>query len=392
VGLSEPSAVRRRGSLENNAKSVGNRDREDQAREGRWAARAAWGWQYSGLPRVRKCGRVTVTPDGSVGVRANGESVGYAGLLTCGSVWVCPVCNSRIQAMRRLEVGAAIAAVGGLGGGAAFGARTLRHHHGDSVAGLFPALSYAGQRIGQDKRVRALRAGMGYLGTIRAAEVTFGRHGPHPHQHPAELFRRPVTDAEVAELEAAEVRAWVRAVESRGLAAPVSDAQRLRRIDLGTNREAFADYFTKATWSPASAALEMTSSQTKNARAAGSLTPWQLMDRLAQLGDADDLDVLTDYEAGSKGRRALTFSPGLRAVLGIGAAATDEEVAAAEVGDVADEGFRVADWSRVARRPELGPRLLAAVGPEGNWQRGREFAAANGIPLIESEDEYREAS
>jgi hypothetical protein len=391
MGLSEPSAVRRRGSLENNAKTVRSSDRENAAREGRWEARAAWGWTYSALPRARKCGRVTVTPDGTVGVRADGQSVGFAGLHTCGSVWVCAVCNSRIQAVRRLEVGVAIAAAGALGGGVAFGARTLRHRRSDSVAALFPVLSYAGQRVARDLGVRRLRAEMGYLGTIKAAELTFGGHGPHPHQHPAEVFSRPVTDREVAQLERAEVRAWVAAVESRGLAAPVSDAQRLRRIDLGTNSEQFADYFTKATWSPAAAAWEMTSSQTKNARGAGSLTPWALMDRLAVRGDADDLDLLTDYESGTKGRRALTFSPGLRARLGLGGAATDEEIAASEVGDRADEGFRIADWAPVVRDPSTGPRLLAAVGPEGNWQRGREFAAAHGIPLIEL-DEYRKAS
>ena len=133
--------------------------------------------------------------------------VGFAGLASCGSVWVCPVCNAKVQAVRRLEVGVALATVL-VGGGAAFGAYTVQHHSGSGLDVTWRGLSKCWQAVARDKSVRRLRASMGYLGTIRAAEVTYGANGWHPHLHPVHLFSRPVSAAEVATVHGAQFRAW----------------------------------------------------------------------------------------------------------------------------------------------------------------------------------------
>src|SRR4051794_7946849 len=102
-------------------------------------------WAESSLDRCRKCGRVTVTESGLVGVRANGTSVGYAGLATCGSVWVCPVCNSKIAAVRRTEIGTAAATVLGNGGTVLFATLTLRHSSAVRLDPLWRSLRYCWQ-------------------------------------------------------------------------------------------------------------------------------------------------------------------------------------------------------------------------------------------------------
>lgn len=362
--------------LDNNAKSSGNRSN-------RWEARGFL-WEYSPHVRVRKCGRVPVTGHGMVAVRANGESVGFAGLATCGSVWSCPVCNSRVQAVRRLEVGVALANVHANGGGAAFGAITVRHELGQGLEGLLGALTYGISRIAQDKRVRALRVEMGHIGRIQALEVTHGAFGWHPHRHPLVLFTSPPDPDKLAELHMAEFRAFRAGVVRRGYAAPLDLAQLLTPVTPGSD-ETLGEYFTKSTYSHDAASWELTSTQTKSAKK-GSRTPWQLLDSARMAGDADDLALWTEYEEALKGKRALTYSRGLRDLVGLGAEATDEQIADAEVGDKHDTGFWVADWAPIRHNARLGAGLLNAVTPAGNWAAGREYARRHGIEILENEE------
>lgn len=363
--------------LDNNAKTSGNRSE-------RWAARG-FNWNFSKQSRCRKCGRVTVTTDGSVGVRANGESVGFSGLSTCGSVWSCPVCNSRIQSVRRLEVGVALANVHANGGGAAFGAITVRHHAGQRLDGLLAALTYGIGRIAQDKAVKRFRVDMGHIGRIQALEVTHGSHGWHPHRHPLVMFSTPPDPDQLAQLHMAEFRAFSAGVRHLGYESPLDVAQILTPVTPGT-AETLGDYFAKSVYSHDAAAWELTSTQTKSGRKKGSRTPWELLDSARLMGDMDDLDLWNDYEVATKGKRALTFSRGLRDLVGLGKEASDEDIADAEVGDADDTGFRVLDWSPVASRPELGAGLLNAVTPAGNWAAGREFCRLNGLQIGENDD------
>ena len=374
-GSESPRQGAESAALDNNAKSSGNR-------LDRWAARGTQ-WEYSELPRVKKCGRVVITSDGTVGVRANGESVGYAGLHTCGSVWACPVCNAKIQSVRRLEVGVALASVHANGGGAAFGAITVRHHAGQRLGGLLDALTYGIARIGQDKTVRRLRVEMGYVGSMQALEFTIGRNGWHPHRHPLPIFDRPCDPDQLIELHFAQLRAFAAGVEARGYESPTALGNVLKPIELG-DADTLSDYFTKSTYTADGVAWEATSTQTKKGRAGGR-TPWQLLDSVRINGDADDLELWNEYELATKGKRALTFSRGLREKLGLNAERSDESIADEEVGDETDTGFRVLSWAPIVQNPLLGAGLLNAVTPAGNWNAGREFAWANGITIGDNE-------
>lgn len=315
-------------------------------------------------------------------VRANGAAVGYAGLASCGSPWACPVCNAKIQGVRRLEVETAITIVQGQGGAGAFGAYTVQHHALSPLDPLWRALSTCWEGVARDGTVRRLRERLGLLGTIRAAEVTDGANGWHPHLHPVHLFAGPVTDGQVAALHAVQERAWIAAAERLGLRAPASSAQHLHRLS-GDAGQAMGEYFAKSTYGPTAAAWEVTSTQTKSStRASGSRTPWELLHAVRVDGDADALDRWGLWEAGSKGKRALTWSKGLRARLGLDdQEASDEDIAAAEVGSADDTGFTITDWGPVRANPRLGGELLTAIDAGRNWAAGRAFCRAHGIPL-----------
>jgi hypothetical protein len=367
----------------NNSATAGHSVAVSDYRAVRWEARGLL-WAESSIKRVRKCGRYSVLPDGSVGVRSNGQAVGYAGLASCGSVWACPVCNAKVQAVRRLEVGTLLA-LATVNGSAAFGAYTLRHYAGQDLDVLWRALSKCWAAVGRDGSVKRLRARLGWIGYVRATECTIGACGWHPHVHPLHLFAGQVTTAQVDALHAVEFRAWQAAALRLGLSAPLEDAQHLHLV-LGDAGEALGDYFTKATYAGARASSvgwEMTSTQTKSrTRASDSRTPWEVLGDIAG-GDADSLDLWHAWEAASKGKKALTYSRGLRERFGLLQEATDEEIAEAEVGSQADTGFIVTDWAPVRARPVLGAQLLAAVGTELRWGDGRRFCRANGIDFRE---------
>lgn len=369
--------------LENTANNLAPAGQGQDYRSERWEARGAL-WHVSNLSRVQSCGRWSILADGSVQVRSNGAAVGYAGLASCGSVWACPVCNARIQAVRRLEVGTALAwALAD--GGAAFGAYTLRHHAGSSLDGTWRGLSKCWEAVARDKSVRNVRAALGLVGTIRAAEVTHGANGWHPHLHPVHLFSRPIGHDGVAALHSAQFAAWRRAADRLGLDAPVLGAQDLHLVT-GENAHAeLGDYFTKASYTPTSEAVgwEMTSTQTKSRSRGDGRTPWDLLRAVYAEGDADALDLWHRWEKDSKGKRALTWSRGLRKAVGLDREATDEEIADAEVGTAADTGFVITDWAPVRANPRLGAELLSVIGTAGHWTEGRLFCRQHGIDTRE---------
>jgi len=296
-------------------------------------------------------------------------------------VWACPVCNARIQAVRRLEVGTALAWAL-RDGGAAFGAYTLRHHASSSLDGTWRGLSKCWEAVARDKSVRQLRARLGLLGTIRASECTHGQNGWHPHLHPVHLFAAPVSDADVRALHVVQFRAWSAAADRLGFDAPVLGAQDLHRVGGASAHAELGDYFTKASYAPEPQAVgwEMTSTQTKSrTRAAESRTPWDLLSAVHQEGDADALDLWHTWERDSKGKRALTWSRGLRDLVGLNDEASDEDIAAAEVGSAVDTGFVITDWAPIRSNPRLGAELLAVVGPAKNWKAGLDFCRLHGI-------------
>jgi hypothetical protein len=349
----------------------------------RWAARGVL-WYESALPRVRGCGRYTISRHGEVEVRSDGQSQGFAGLASCGSPWLEPVCAAKIWAERRLELGVLLAAVVAAGDGAAFGAMTVRHHLGTPLVEVWDGLLGCWRALGKDLTVRKVRKRCGVVGVIRLVECTCGDNGWHPHVHLLVIFDHVPTAEEVAAVHAAHVAVWLRAAARLGLDTPTEGAQDLHLVTGRDIASDLAEYLGKSgQYTPAEAvAFEMTGSAMKSARSVKGRSPMDLLRAVVDDGDADALDLLHEFERISKGRRALTWGRGLRARYGVGAERDDEEIAAAEVGTKRDTVLTVTDWSPVAASPRLGAGLLAAVHKDGQ-AGGVAFCRANGIDYRE---------
>jgi len=391
-------------ALDTNGKSVGNSSLTGRSkpkkthtaygmRVERWQGRGIL-WEHSNINSIRSCGRVSVRAGGTVDLVLKNGVAGYAGLSTCGSVHSCPVCASKIQAVRREELRVFISKAA-MESAIVFSTMTLRHRKGQSLAQLWEALAYCNQRVGQDKTVRRLREKFGRDGYIRTVEATHGDSGWHPHIHSIQIFDPYVTQEQLDELNAAEFRAWKSAAKKKGLGEPLQEHTKLDLILDPTST--FSDYFVKAVYDADlyaanevkagadALAAEVSGSTIKTARK-NSRTPFEILWSFGQTGDLDDLDLWHEWEAASRGRRQLVWSPGLKKRYAI-EEIDDAAIASAPVGDVEDVVFAVASWRPMYNNAALGAQLMNAL-LRGGKAEAVEFCLEHDIPMLDADDPF----
>jgi hypothetical protein len=349
-------------------------------------------WRESTIERVRKCRRV---PNGSVvelGRRADGAAQ-FSGLTTCASIHACPRCANRIWAARGSELAQALDQWHALGFSVGMVTLTMRHSHRDALADLWDGLSSAWASAStQNRSVRDLREKLNVAGFVRTVETTYGApeeagNGWHIHIHALVFFELPPAKAKgaVTALGRVMFEGWKRRLVGKGFAAPLRDQGGLdaRALDLNQAREAVGKYVTKATFERA--AFEMTGTTGKKARY-GNITPWGLLHRFLDTGEARHLERWKEYERASTGRRAMTWSHELRKRLVSEPEPTDEELAAdeaaAEVLPMAYIGKK--DWAKVCTIRNAPARLLeaaeAAADQIDGWLEAAELFRLWGIP------------
>jgi len=362
-------------------------------------------WPLTGLERLAKCGRCRTS--GYVALRFVGGVSGFAGLATCGSVWVCPVCAAKIAARRQLEIQAAICAWYVAGGRVAFSTFTMRHQAGDGLQTLWDALQGAWGALTSGAPWGRAKDRSGLAGWLRLVEVTLGPNGWHVHIHALMFVGGKATTTTAGAFFASMQARWVKGVTAAGYTAPLSVAQDHRLVTDGAVGE-FARYFSKAVdhgpaltaagnasgvpEAPArtsrgsaahAVALEFTQNQTKGSRSRlGTVPPWRLLDLVLIDGDADALDAWHEWERGSKGRRQITWSQGLRDSLGLTVEKSDEDVAAEELSG-SDLLLITSDgWREMVVNYWLIPQLLT-VTEAGGLHAARNFLDAHGIDYEE---------
>jgi hypothetical protein len=357
----------------------------DRARKARRYFARRTLWRITTATKCRACGRALMDPDTGVVVAqtAEGNAV-VLGLMKCGRIWLCPVCSAKIRTVRAEEITRAVVGWIERGGTALLITLTARHGHADRLADLMDAIQ--GTRADKEKGIKrkpgayqrlisgaawagdARRAGnsegirgrVGYIGLIRATEVTVGLENLwHPHIHAIMLVGgvigpdpetgEPVV-VEIFEPDAADLKALkehVRKVWTGSLEAVNPDYRPsdrctipgcackgeghgvdLKRLHTAQDARDLGKYIAK-TQDGKNPANELARGDLKSARY-GNMTPFELLGRIGDLiaGRAEELvpgeGSLTwclarwhEYEPAVKGRRAIEWSRGLRALLGI---------------------------------------------------------------------------
>jgi hypothetical protein len=285
-------------------------------------------------------------------------------LVTCGSVWHCPVCAARIAERRRELLARALAAAADLGGHPLLVSYTFSHRRTDGLSASLSGFLDAQRAMAGNRPYKRLTARYGIIGTVRALEPTWGHaNGWHPHAH-AIMFAPSEIDP--AELEEELYPAWAAAAHRQGLT-----MTRERGVKVQSTFGQVADYVAKWGHAPArrfwGAEDELTKSHSKRAhrddRAGSGYSPFDLLRWLNDTGESRPAALFRDYAATFKGRYQLTWSPGLAALLGVAddAAKSDEEVA----GEVREDAILLAtltpaEWRAVRHANQRGELLEVA--------------------------------
>lgn len=335
------------GTPTNNAALAGQRRRD--VRAARWELRGVL-QARSVLKRPCICGRRRINSDEPVQVKLSEDGVAhFAGLMLCGSIWVCPVCAPRIREVRASEIEAGLARHFAMGGGAGFLTVTMPHDFGDALAALMGTLSDAWRSMLGSKGWRQDRARFGIVGTIRATEVTVGPAGWHPHLHVLVLTEAPASDGEWTALADRIHPRWRDAIVRNGYRAP--DREHGLTLSAVRSAEDVAHYTAKvqddgSTWD---VGRELTRHDLKSGRRHGR-TPFEVARDAVEGGEAQDVRLWHEYERATLGRRAIEWSRGLRSTLDVPEEETDEAVVLRDVGGEVVALLWPDEWRVVLRR------------------------------------------
>ena len=324
--------------------------------------------------RTAKCLRIPTATHVAVTYSPSSGLGNYKNLQTCGSVWRCPCCASKIVEFRRDELIAAVNSHRAKGGIVLLVTRTFSHTANDRLVPMWQALSAAEAKYKNGEPWKRIARRYKIEGTVRALEVTVGQHGWHPHLHElvflaldAKPFDLDLENPYQA-LQDSLFDRWHSACGRAGLGLP----SREYGVDVRSGEDA-ARYVSK--WGMAS---ELTRSNSKVGKVGG-LTPFDLL-RVA-LHEPDDvsgraaLALFAEYGQAAHGKRQLVWSKNLRQKLGlvvensVQEAAKDAEVAA---GGVELDAVRLAmipvrAWRWLIRRELHGPLQQAIKVKKGDW-------------------------
>lgn len=307
-------------------------------------------WQLSGLKRVRACGRVIRQRKDEAGEFRRGVEVkvseregqrvaGYGGVATCGSVWACPVCSAKIAAERATELENALRVWQERGGRVAFATFTVRHTNEDALAEVWASVSAAWTAAHSGREWHDEQAAYGAMvertitrgkrrgevvtepriPCIRVTEVTHGRNGWHVHVHALLLLGSHVTADAVAALGASMFARWERSAVGEGEKDLNEDEGFKIELCKRESLDGLSEYLSKQVY-------EVARGDLKEGRG-GNRTPFQILRGLVEvhatgdLGDRSEAEVTRDeaiwreWEEGSRGRRQVVWSHGLRADL-----------------------------------------------------------------------------
>ena len=273
--------------------------------------------------RVAHCLRDIIPTATTVDIYRNPEfaKASLGGLVTCASVWACPVCSSKITERKRIDL------AGGLhhwrdeaGGYLLLVTFTLRHHKGDNLKTVLGALLNAFEYTHKGGWWQRFKAKHNIWGRVRALEVTHGDKGWHPHIH-CLYFIGSGNQPAVNAFELALKERWLNMLKKRG-----RDASWENGIDVRIKDSDISDYVAKYGKEPNwKIEHEMTKSPSKIGKWHNK-TPFQLLHEYNE-GDSASGRLFIQYVMNFKGKAQLDWSTGLRSMCGLDKEKSDEELA-----------------------------------------------------------------
>ncbi len=269
----------------------------------------------------------------------------YAGLMTCGSIWNCPVCAARITEGRRNEVYRLVERHVATGGVVKMLTRTVPHGREDDLRVLLDKLRVAEKRFKGGRQAQRLRDQTGLIGHVLGLEVTWRpEHFWHPHTHTLLLFPR---ELDWGWLQREYFALWRSACVRSGFKEPNPQGG----LQLTEGRVYVAKWGLD---------YELTKSHCKRSKDDEGYTPWDLLRWYRQEGSSEAAALFQHYADVFKGQRQLFWSHGLKALYGIGKR-TDAEIAnTVEPGAVVVCKLSPKQWFYICKHKARGAVLVLA--------------------------------
>ena len=287
--------------------------------------------------RICKCGKKPTSSKVKVLKHVDTGKAHFSGLQTCGSVWSCPSCSSKISERRRLEISTAVDAWIAKGGEVLLVTLTFPHSRDDKLKDLLLKQSEASKKFkGRSAYSKHLRSLYGIKGTIRSLETTHSdANGWHPHLHELWFVDRGFS---IVNLRKYVYSAWASACIDSGLERPsIANGVDIRSGDFA------AAYVAK--WG---LDYEIAKAHIKKGKAKTSKTPFQFLDEYAQ-GNRVAGALFREYAQAFKGKRQLFWSRGLKAFFNI-EQKSDKELLEEQIEEAKEIiTIHYADWLNVVK-------------------------------------------
>lgn len=285
----------------------------------------------------------------------------FTGLVTCGSVWACPVCSVKIQERRRLEIAIGIGFAYKTGLQPVMVTLTFPHRIYQKLSFLLDGLRVALTKLRNGKPWHKFKDRYGFSGLIRSLELTHGENGWHPHVH--ELwFVDAAVDAE--KMKIIIVNMWCSACKRAGILLSKDEkAFMLHAVDVKGNCQS-SDYLAKMDdakhWG---VDREMAKASSKEGKSKG-FHPFGLLANAAE-GCLRSARLFMTYVLAMKGKRQIFWSHGLKSRAGVHD--KTDEVLAEETRDTADllGLISIENWKMIRHFDKRAEILDAAES--GGW-------------------------
>jgi hypothetical protein len=215
----------------------------------------------------------------------------------------------------------------------------------------------------------------GFIGGVRALEITHGGNGWHPHLHILLFFEPGADPLEIDRFGIWLFERWAKIIARAGYG---ECNPAIYRFEETHSPDAAGDYVAK--WGIEDELVRGHTKRSKHGR-----TPWMLLED----GDRDPhaLHLFRDYGYAIKGARQLTFSRGLRERYGLREAEEDEAIVAADEPAPVLGSMPVAAFSLLCRK-HLELDLLTAVEAAPLWETVMVFLRRHRIPIRDWEHTF----
>jgi hypothetical protein len=326
--------------------------------------------------RVCKCYRVRVKPVVEVLHSAKIKKAHYGGLMTCGSVWMCPICSSKITERRRRELESVKAAELS----SFMVTLTLQHNQDDSLKAVQSHLSEAWRKMKSGRWWQGFRHDFLIMGSVTGTEVTYGLEaGWHPHKHV--LVWSQLLSSEIdpdAIRERISVRFEYILAKVGRYVSPVHG------VDVRKGNDLIREYVAKFGYQPKKESWSLAAEIAKGPAKIGlkfgdHYSPFQLLD-LYMGGSMQAGELFREYARAMKGTNQLVWSRYTREMLGLDEELSDEEIAAKQEQDAVVLALLQPEHWRVILKKEKRSALLE-VANTGNVEYLRVFLKSQGVEL-----------